>query len=1043
MAPTASGDDYLWIGSTTGSWDDAANWEDVTTGEPATAPPGANDSATIAATAGETLTISGTGSAATLALQGAIAIDAALTIGTLTNPATDGGSPQITLDTGSVVDAGTATLNDVSLALGAGLNVTGALTIGTLAAEGTVTAGSATLLNLTAYEADLSIAGALTLGDASSTGRYNFVIDDGTTIQAGSLDFDGLISIDGISALEVGTQGGAADGVITIDAGHVATFGGAALNVISPNVVDNGTLILAPGSMTLSPISGTGTVEVEQGTNPTALTVAAGRVTVQVDKGTSVAIGSVAAGNTVVLAGDDALFGGNTGYSPTAQGVISGFDDTDAIIYADASQAQLSSDGATYTLLTIANTTYTLLGIYAGDPLLSIPIESGTATEVLLGMPAVTTISPGSATGEQYVWAGALDGNWNDASNWQDVTTGANPALVAPGSLDNVTVASPASSYKVISGSGDAASLAFTGGPAAVTGKFNVGTLTGDFVLYNGTITADSASLGNVAVRGDSVLNVTGVLNAGTMSILRDSGLSFVTAGSAKMSALSVENGTKVTIAGLLDLGNSELTSETTSVTQAGALMVGGISVSYGSVEVGNANDATKGAVTVDPGATLTFESGGQSGGVYGNLIDNGLINVMSGADLDIVGAASGTGTVILGGNAVLNFGTTFSTGITVSLQGTGNAIQMAVDHSYAIRTTGFAAGDSILFYYSGNYFPGQPGYTITGTDLSVEGDHFYLSNAQPGLTFVGTAEDGGTLYRLTAEGPCFCPGTLIQTDRGPIPVEHLVIGDQVITLDGEAEPIRWIGQRSFAGSFIAGNAAILPVCIKAGALADGVPSQDLWVSPGHALFVDGQLVPAARLVNGVSIVQAEAVESVTYYHVELPHHAVLSANGAPAESFLDDDCRNQFQNAASFYATYPDAEPMAEYAPRLEDGFALQSIQDRLALRAGVFPSAEPIGVLRGFVDQVGLGRITGWAQDCDSPEEPVALEIVVGTTPVLCVLANAYRADLRQGGMGSGCHAFDVTLDFALEGPVTVRRVADGAVLPFTASAVAALAA
>jgi hypothetical protein len=296
------------------------------------------------------------------------------------------------------------------------------------------------------------------------------------------------------------------------------------------------------------------------------------------------------------------------------------------------------------------------------------------------------------------------------------------------------------------------------------------------------------------------------------------------------------------------------------------------------------------------------------------------------------------------------------------------------------------------------------------------------------------TSDFTGTMVTVESIA-CYCPGTMIATVGGEIAVERLVIGDRVVTASGVALPIRWIGRRSYAGRFIAGNHLMLPVTVRAGALAHGVPHRDLVVSPGHAMFVDGQLVPVWRLVNGVTITQADAVEAVTYVHVELHRHDVLLANGAPAESFLDETgFRGQFQNAAEFAALYPDAAPLAPLQARLEDGFALQHIQARLAERAGLRPAVEPAGALRGYVDRASPDRVCGWAQDADSPEEPVALEITLSDVPVLTVLANAFRADLRRAALGSGCHAFDVPLPGGFDGPVAVRRVTDGAVLGWT---------
>jgi len=209
---------------------------------------------------------------------------------------------------------------------------------------------------------------------------------------------------------------------------------------------------------------------------------------------------------------------------------------------------------------------------------------------------------------------------------------------------------------------------------------------------------------------------------------------------------------------------------------------------------------------------------------------------------------------------------------------------------------------------------------------------------AEQGVDWI---EAGGIL----GQAPCYVAGTHIATAGGEMPVEALSVGDVLVTAHGSGPPLQpvvWVGHRRVSMRRRGNLFARAPVRIAAGALADGVPHRDLRVSPDHAMFLDGRLIAAGLLVNGVTIVQEFHHPEVTYWHVELPAHGLLVAEGALSESYLDDGNRGQFDNP-SLITLLMDAvtargtgryDAAACFRP-LRHGPALDAIRDRLALRA------------------------------------------------------------------------------------------------------------
>jgi hypothetical protein len=188
----------------------------------------------------------------------------------------------------------------------------------------------------------------------------------------------------------------------------------------------------------------------------------------------------------------------------------------------------------------------------------------------------------------------------------------------------------------------------------------------------------------------------------------------------------------------------------------------------------------------------------------------------------------------------------------------------------------------------------------------------------------------------------CFMPGTLIATPGGETEVESLRRGDLVLTAEGRAAPIVWVGRQTVSRRF-ADPLRVLPVRIKAGALGKGMPRRDLLVSPDHALFLDGVLVHAGALVNGSTIRQeSEVPEQWTYWHVELADHALVLAEGVPAESFVDNAERRAFDNWAEHEALCPRVCSVREMPfPRAKSRRQVPlSLRQRLAALAGSEPA-------------------------------------------------------------------------------------------------------
>ncbi|WP_050531424.1 Hint domain-containing protein [Pseudaestuariivita atlantica] len=296
------------------------------------------------------------------------------------------------------------------------------------------------------------------------------------------------------------------------------------------------------------------------------------------------------------------------------------------------------------------------------------------------------------------------------------------------------------------------------------------------------------------------------------------------------------------------------------------------------------------------------------------------------------------------GGNEILQYDPTVNQNFNISDQTTG----AAGNFTLTFATTGgfdrFAGTNLEIVFGSGSQAFNVTFIAATGTDVVITGVHSGTINVGTlgigdffsGIRFTSL---GGppliTVNSITTQSAlvCYLEGTRIATPEGDVAVEDIKAGDLVSTADGRAIAVEWLGIQP-VDLTTAQPAKTHPVCIKAGALAEGVPSRDLYVSPNHAIELDGRLYDAHALINGRSIYQVvDAGKSLTYYHVETAAHELILAENCPAETFLDYATRDNFINGGErIDAPIIDEMPLPRVSAKR---MVARSVVDRLSTRA------------------------------------------------------------------------------------------------------------
>jgi hypothetical protein len=403
--------------------------------------------------------------------------------------------------------------------------------------------------------------------------------------------------------------------------------------------------------------------------------------------------------------------------------------------------------------------------------------------------------------------------------------------------------------------------------------------------------------------------------------------------------------------------------------------------------------------ISVETGAEWEF-SGVSTLAGQALFDNNGTIREKIGDSLAINSTVAGTGTIDLsGGNVAL--GNVVAPGQMVDFLETKSVLSLTQNHSFSgtivnfqqgdtIEISGFGVNEIVTAQQSGNLLSWGAGGMAAST---------ITFSSDPGsivMVPLGPVSSVTSAYEIII--PCFRAGTRILTPDGPRCVEHLLEGDLVITHNGEARPLIWVGQRWVDCDRHPNPEAVLPVVIEQGAFGPGVPSRDLYVSPDHAIYCGCVLIPAKYLINGISIRQVDMPE-VTYHHIELEDHNVIWAETLPVETYLD--CGNRYNFVcqdgpvalhANFAASHWDRD--RAFADLVVDGAPLikarQHLHDRLR--------EQGIRLVSGCFDVFADGRLL---QESASDSGQRVYRLPLGISRLTINSSSSRPADLDPGSL------------------------------------------